>query len=404
MKNYYFFKILKLFIFTLNILLLFNVSHAATNPKIKYWQKNTHSGANIFNREITPDIYTAAESYNINFFRIAFDKFPTESRDFLIGDADDYTGLNKKDLIRVKKVLNKCSEHNIKVIITMLSLPGSRWKQLNNSKDDLRIWQEDTYLEQAAKFWHDLALELKDQPAIVAYNILNEPHPEKLFSNLNSNDESNQKQITASMDKFNQTIITAIRQVDKETPIIIDASDYASPVAFNYLNPINDEKNILYAFHMYEPFAYTNKVINNGRYSYPGKVRDAITGERLLWNKKNLDKYLAQSISKWQKKNNIDSWQIIAEEFGGDRQSKGIQQYFADLLDIFNKKSWHNAVYSFREDSIGGWVGMNYELGDKKLPTTYWDMTPEEQKKAISKLINPNNPIFKVLKQQWLLK
>ncbi|WP_264377597.1 hypothetical protein [Wolbachia endosymbiont (group B) of Philonthus cognatus] len=54
----------------------------------------------------------------------------------------------------------------------MLSLPGSRWKQNNNDKDDLRLWSDQAFQKQAAKFWQDLAKELKDHPAIVGYNIL----------------------------------------------------------------------------------------------------------------------------------------------------------------------------------------------------------------------------------------
>ncbi|WP_280143519.1 hypothetical protein [Wolbachia endosymbiont of Frankliniella intonsa] len=39
----------------------------------------------------------------------------------------------------------------------MLSLPGSRWKQNNNDKDDLRLWSDQAFQKQAAKFWQDLA-------------------------------------------------------------------------------------------------------------------------------------------------------------------------------------------------------------------------------------------------------
>jgi endoglucanase len=67
------------------------------------------------------------------------------------------------------------------VVITMLSLPGSRWKQNNNDQDDLRIWNEKDYQRQAAVFWQELALKLKDHSAVVGYNILNEPHPERLY-------------------------------------------------------------------------------------------------------------------------------------------------------------------------------------------------------------------------------
>ena len=37
------------------------------------------------------------------------------------------------------------------VVITMLSPPGSRWKQNNRDKDDLRIWENQKYFGRG--FW-----------------------------------------------------------------------------------------------------------------------------------------------------------------------------------------------------------------------------------------------------------
>jgi hypothetical protein len=49
--------------------------------------------------------------------------------------------------------------------------------------------------------------------------------------------------------------------------------------------------------------------------------------------------------------------------------SSGLEQYFKDLIRIFNKEDWHFSFYAFREDT---WDGMDYELGAKKLPWSYW--------------------------------
>ncbi len=56
-------------------------------------------------------------------------------------------------------------------------------------------------------------------------------------------------------------------------------------------------------------------------------------------------------------------------EFGGHRASAGLAEYFQDLIDIFQENSWHYAFYAFRENT---WDGMDYELGDKKLPWSHW--------------------------------
>jgi hypothetical protein len=66
----------------------------------------------------------------------------------------------------------------LKVALTMLSLPGARWRQNNGGVDDARLWTEPEWTTHAERFWSDLASAVRDHPAIVAYNPINEPHPD----------------------------------------------------------------------------------------------------------------------------------------------------------------------------------------------------------------------------------
>lgn len=74
-------------------------------------------------------------------------------------------------------------------------------------------------------------------------------------------------------------------------------------------------------------------------------------------------------ISEFQEANKIPSSRILVGEFGGYGKQKGLPNYFKDLTSIFREHGWHWAFYAFREDH---WDGMDYELGDKKLPWSYW--------------------------------
>jgi hypothetical protein len=64
----------------------------------------------------------------------------------------------------------------------------------------------------------------------------------------------------------------------------------------------------------------------------------------------------------------------LVGEFGGHRTSKRLECYFKDLIDIFKQNGWHFAFYAFREDT---WSGMDYELGDRKLPWNYRQIRPD---------------------------
>jgi endoglucanase len=375
----------------------------ASEDKMSYWNTQ-RKGANFFNKRPTPDWFVAAKDAGIQFVRLAPDKWKSQKRDFLIGDADQYTEIPTEDFEKLKDILDQAHANEIKVIITLLSLPGSRWRQNNHNEDDLRIWQQNFYQSQAIRFWKDLASQLKNHPAVFGYNILNEPHPECLFGIYDYREidfEQWYKTIQGSpsdLNLFYQKVVGAIREVDSDTPIVIDTGLFGTPWAINYLTPLQDTK-ILYSFHMYEPYALTTRKINKGRFEYPGIVPLLLKdvqkpdSEHALWNKEAL-KHFLRPISEWQIKHKIPSSQIVVGEFGCDRTIKGAAQYFSDLLEIFNFEGWHWAFYSFREDV---WDSMDYELGTDQLSWKYWEAA--ERGVSLDPFRN-DNPLFDVLKNQ----
>jgi aryl-phospho-beta-D-glucosidase BglC (GH1 family) len=355
--------------------------------KIRFWD-STKRGANIFNVNISPEDISAAKAYGIQFVRLSLDKFPTKRRrDFLMKNgADNYTSLDPDDLAILKEILDIFERENMPVVITLLGLPGSRWNQLNGNKDDLRIWKNKKYQERAAKFWRDLADELLKYKIVVGYNILNEPHPERLFDSKSCHiKDVHQEEVQKLLNDFNELIVRNIRAVDPYTPIVIDSSAYADPNTFKNLRPI-DDPFIIYSFHMYEPYEYTNHQSNKGKYSYPGKVAGK------SWDKEVLREYM-HDVRDFQKKYNIPSSRILVGEFGGYRRQQGLSEYFTDLIQIFEENGWHWAFYAFREDS---WDGMDYELGAGVLPWEYWKAR-EHGTDYAGKLRRPTHHSFSVL-------
>lgn len=379
-------QLISLYILVIIILMNNSIAFAASFQKINFWNIQ-QKGANIFNHNITSDDIKAAKQYGIKFIRLAPDKFTSSHRDFLIGNADDYRGLITEDIEKLKKILDICFQEKMPVVITMLSLPGSRWKQNNHDKDDLRIWKDEKYQAQATAFWQDLAIALKDHHAIVGYNLLNEPHPERIFASKEVHINTvHQEEVQKMLYDLYSRIIKHIRLVDKDTPIILDSSAYADAKTFGLLMPQEDQ-NVLYSFHMYEPYEYTNHKMNKGKYQYPG----IINGKQ--WNQKDLREYIS-AVIQFQKTHNIASNKILVGEFGGHRMSAGLEKYFEDLIAIFNKEGWHFAFYAFREDT---WDGMDYELGNKKLPWSYWQAVERGENPELNR--KSTYPAFSIIKE-----
>jgi hypothetical protein len=190
-------------------------------------------------------------------------------------------------------------------------------------------------------------------------------------------------------------VIAAIREVDSMTPIILDCGQWAAPGAIVRLDPVDDEK-VIYSFHMYEPWEYTNRKENAGRFEYPGEyVLPPASGEtdslRVSLNAQAL-REIIQPVIDWQAKNHVPSNRIFAGEFGCNRMNRGVAQYLGDLTSIFDEQRWHWAFYSFREDE---WDGMDYELGDKPLGWSYWQA---KERGETPLLPRSDNPIWQVIK------
>ncbi|MEM6863334.1 MAG: hypothetical protein AAF627_21545 [Myxococcota bacterium] len=139
-----------------------------------YWD-HPRAGTNMFSSFPSVRRFRAARDAGIRMVRLVPDPWQGLERDFLIGDADDYQGLVAGDLQRLRTVLDLAHHADLRVVLAMLSLPGARWRQHNDDANDVRLWADPSYAEQAARFWGDLSRELSRHPGIVAYNPINEP-------------------------------------------------------------------------------------------------------------------------------------------------------------------------------------------------------------------------------------
>mgnify|MGYP001820252059 FL=1 len=151
-------------------------SERGPGERLSFWDTQKR-GANFFNEVETRERFRAAREAGLEWVRLVPDKWKGAGRDFLLGNAGDFQGIVPEDMAHLEKVLGWAQAEGVPVVMGMLNLPGCRWVQKNEGKQDYRLWNEERYQEQASAFWKELASKLKDHPAVVAYNPLNEPHP-----------------------------------------------------------------------------------------------------------------------------------------------------------------------------------------------------------------------------------
>lgn len=361
--------------FLLASVLLLAASTASAADLMHFWN-SPQKGGNSFNTAPPQQEYfDALARYGATWVRLSYDKWQPEQRDFLLGDADHYQGLQANDVAQLKTILDRAHAAGLKVVIAPLSLPGMRWSQNNGDVFDDRLWQNRDYWRQAAAFWRDLAGELKDHPAVAAYNLINEPAPEKhggLAEHASPADMSawyaREAGGTRDLPAFYEQVLEAIREVDPLTPVMLDAGWYAAADAFSYWPQALDDSRVLYSVHMYEPYAATSapNLKREKPYPYPGTV--PFGGAMQSWNGARVAEYLRQPMQ-WAKTAGLPLNRLVIGEFGCMRQLPGCRQYLDDVLKVLDGTPLHWAFYSFREDT---WDGMDYELGTGALPWRYW--------------------------------
>lgn len=115
---------------------------ASSSDQMAFWDTPQHGG-NSFNRlPPTQEYYDALRGYGATWVRLSYDKWKPAGRDFLLGNADGYRGLEAADLATLKDAIRKAHAAGLQVVIAPLSLPGMRWAQNNNNQFDDRIWQD----------------------------------------------------------------------------------------------------------------------------------------------------------------------------------------------------------------------------------------------------------------------
>jgi hypothetical protein len=284
----------------------------------------------------------------------------------------------------------------------MFGLPGARWIQSNGNERDGRLWRDERYRDQATAFWRDLASRLKDHPAIAAYNPLNEPCPDKEYGFELGDAAFDAWYPTiagtvADLNEFNRRVVAAIREVDAETPILLDGWFYADPKGFPYNESVDDGR-VLYAFHNPGPWQLCTFSANKGQYSYPNKVPEKWNGPGRKWDRSRLAREFAP-VERWAADHGVDPKRLVASEFWMDRRIKGARDYMADLIALYDQRGFHWSFYAFRGD--GSWTGLDYELGtDEKMSAGYWEAVDRgEDVERLKK--RGDNPLWEVIAREF---
>ncbi len=322
-------------------LIVFICGVANANLKTEQW-KAIPRGANVFS-EISSFDLKFASTNKIRLLRMGAVGQHQDLRWLIKNDRFDLT---KANMDRLKVIVSNATKSGVSVVLTLSELPGRRWRF---KERDFRIWEDEKFQKEFINGWQQIAKSLKNESGIIGYDLMNEPY-------------FREGQSSSKLNELYSKTIAAIREVDKDTPIVLQPAQMGSLDALEDLSQFEDA-NIIYSFHYYEPWVFFSKQKNGGKLKYPGQIPRWIQNEKQgpldNWDASR-HKMRLEKVKKWAEQRGLKPYQIFIGEFGVWKDAKGAERYLKDVLSIFSDMGWPWTYYAFREQ---GWQNADLEKG-----------------------------------------
>jgi endoglucanase len=207
--------------------------------------------------------------WNVNIIRyqmLPFEKIPIKTR-------EQFSAWIDIEMKKIDAFLVLVRKYGMKAVLDLQVGPGTDNSELGSNRMSWDIKDQDLLIE----VWRKMAAHYKGNPDIYAYDVLNEPREDDFVYVPGGGVE---------WQLLLERAIKAIREIDSDTPILVEATCWSNPNGFQLLKPING-RNLIYSPHFYSPHSYTHQLIYNPAVSaYPRKIG----GE--YWDKERLRKEL----------------------------------------------------------------------------------------------------------------
>jgi hypothetical protein len=290
--------------------------------------------------------------------------------------------VNPTTLAYLDDLVGWAEEVGLYVVIHFRTGPGRNEGAITSEGDPIfDVWSDQAAHNAWVEMWRFTAERYRDSPVVVGYNLMVEPHPNTLFDPDGALEPLElQTQVEGTLldwNAFAAEITAAIRQVDPDTPIIVNSLSWSSAAWFPALQPTGDPRTV-YSLHAYDPDIYVIQEAGEAAIGYPDVVDDY--GETIAFDRAWLEENY-QPVHEFAQQHDVP---IYVGEFGAVRWVPDAAAFLHDQTDLFEQYGWNYAVYVWRGDEPD-FDGFNLEYG------------PDPENHAPS----PDNPLLGVFFDRW---
>lgn len=223
------------------------------------------------------------------------------------------------DIRYAERILERGERYGFRVVLVLLATP---W---GNQSD---YWDNASLKADIVRKWGQLARRLKTYPALLAYDLINEPVVPKALP-----DRSAQ----AQWQELADAIARELRAVDPDTPLVIEPTPWGLPSSF-WRTEALDLPGLVYSFHFYEPHEFTHQGLPGqpAALVYPGQG----------WDKARLSQAMDEA-RKFAAKHRVP---MYVGEFSCVRWAPGgsCPRYLEDAVSLFETEAWSWTYHCWR--------------------------------------------------------
>lgn len=322
---------------------------ACTRAQSKWdlWKSETClRGANIWQRIIDPKIdgtslgtkhvgppYSQADfdelsSMGANYVNLSVPGLFTETPPYVL---DEEVKLHLEDLLLM------ASKANLFVVISFRTGPGRNEAGFDSSqagRANHRVWSDVKAQEGWVTMWQYAARLLRSSPVVAGYDLMVEPNSSSVLLKIDEPRDFYPRYRGSPYDwnVFARKLARAVREVDTDTPILMETMGYSHVSWLAATEPI-DENKVVYIFHQYEPFAYSHQ---EKPLSYPGFLESAVGGIEPWLGK------VFSPVGEFQKRHFVP---VAVNEFGVKRWAPGSAAFVQDEMKHFERLGLNHAIW-----------------------------------------------------------
>jgi hypothetical protein len=333
----------------------------AASDKWSLWTNGTQlRGANIYQRRVYPEFdgteFLGPGPFGPPYTQADFDRLAALGANYVnISHAGLFTveppyQVDEEAVANLDRLLAMIAQADMFAVITFRSGPGRSEFAIIGGGDWLpdgyiieSVWQDAEARAAWAEMWRYTAERYKDHPIVVGYDLMCEPNANAGLDIWEA--EAFYDQYAGSGYDWNAwypSLVSAIREVDASTPILVGGNNYSGVEWLPYLQPV-DDAHIVYTIHQYSPHEYTHQDSPDSTRTYPGYFDTDYDDQPETFDRAWLEGLLSIAADFQSSHQAV----LAVNEYGLERWASGGAEYVRDQMALFEQYGWNYAAWQW---------------------------------------------------------